>query len=765
MKKDEVFKESKEEPFAFKNEVATVFDDMASRSIPGYESIQEDVARIVQQFAKPNTNIYDLGCSTATTLLNIEKLVDDKTNLIGIDESADMLEQAMKKIVKHSSRVKVLSNDLVHNQTVSNASVVLMLWVLMFVRPIHRKHVIQKIYDGLVPGGILILTEKILGETAQTNKLFMDNYYCYKKKQGYSEDEILNKRLALENVLVPFKNSENLELLDMFDHVEPFYKDKQFVGYLAIKSDLPSKTIIHLDKVSPVIEKGYEDTVCQTEKTETIPEAESFHKFSYEWHLSDVNKQVEGHKSTLPKVMSTFSCGGGSSMGYKLASCDIVANLEFDKKKNDTYNLNMNPKYSYTEMIQDFVKWDDYPKELHELDILDGSPPCKTFSTNGKREKNWGKEIEYTANTPKQLVSELFFDFINLAKRLRPKIIIAENVRGLIIGKSKLNYMIPVLKAFDAAGYFVNFYLLDASNFGVPQKRRRVFFIAVRKDLAPRIDNSIDSNAVIDYSMFDNETDHTKVYLDQLKSVLPKLDLRSTEKPIPYREIEEVNPQQVKWITSEQVKDLWNQLEPGNNFAKVHPKQHWYNKNKVSASKVIPTVIPNAPMYHYNQPRHLTLAELERAGSWPHDYNYGKSDPEEMIGRAVPPVLMAHLVSIVKEQYLKPINNPSTSSKDDAVVNTDKEDLMTVFKNLTNQSDYNQFPKPESKRSNKRYYYSRYYNLGWDIKHTAFDKGKQYLLKDFLNKYRSIVESNQEVIYKALEELHKLYRNHAKSTN
>lgn len=764
MKKDQIFKESSGESFAFQNEVATVFDDMASRSIPGYENIQEDVARIVAQFARSNTNVYDLGCSTATTLLNIEKLVDENVNLIGIDESADMIEQAMNKIIQHQSRIKVLSNDLVHGQSVSNASVVLMLWVLMFVRPINRKDVIQKIYDGLRPGGIFIMTEKILGETAQTTKLFMDNYYNYKRKQGYSEEEILNKRLALENVLVPFKHSENLELLQIFDHVEVFYKDKQFVGYLAFKSEEPKKTIINLDDVSPVIDKGYEVIESSAQEAEVKNEVGANHKFPYQWKLADINQQIEelSKSRNLPKVMSTFSCGGGSSMGYKLAMCDVIANLEFDQKKNETYNLNMSPMFSYTEMIQDFVKREDFPKELYELDILDGSPPCKTFSTNGKREKNWEKEIEYTANTPKQKVSELFFDFINLVKRLRPKTVIAENVRGLIIGKSKLHYLIPILKAYDEAGYFVNLYVLDASEFGVPQKRRRVFFVAVRKDLAPRINSSIDPSAEMDYSIYDNETDHTKVELSKLESILPKLTIPSPERPIPFESIEEVNPEQVKWITSDKVKELWEQLEPGNNFGKIHPKGHWYNKNKVSSTQVIPTIIPNAPMYHYKNPRHLTLTELERAGSWPQDYDYGKSDPEEMIGRAVPPVLMAQLVSMVKEQYLEPINNYKGENTDQKVPEIKKEELIEIFKSLTNLSDYTKFPKPDSKRSNKRYYYSRYYNLGWDIRHTSFDKGKQYLLKDFLIRHKSITDVDQKSLYKALEELHELYKRHAK---
>jgi DNA (cytosine-5)-methyltransferase 1 len=170
-------------------------------------------------------------------------------------------------------------------------------------------------------------------------------------------------------------------------------------------------------------------------------------------------------------------------LGYKLAGFDVIGHNDIDKKMIEVYKLNHNPKYSFLESITTFAKRKDLPKELYELDILDGSPPCSSFSMAGNREKDWGKEKVFREGQELQVLDTLFFDFIDLAKELQPKVVVAENVKGLLLGEAN-EYVIKIYKEFDKAGYYVQHWLLDASKMGVPQRRERVFFIALRKDLA-----------------------------------------------------------------------------------------------------------------------------------------------------------------------------------------------------------------------------------------------------------------------------------------
>jgi DNA (cytosine-5)-methyltransferase 1 len=202
------------------------------------------------------------------------------------------------------------------------------------------------------------------------------------------------------------------------------------------------------------------------------------HKFPYNWNLKDANFTKD-----KGKVFSCFACGGGSTMGYKLAGFDVIGHNDIDKKMIEVYKENHKPKYSFLESITTFAKRKDLPKELYELDILDGSPPCSSFSMAGNREKDWGKEKVFREGQAEQVLDTLFFDFIDLAKELQPKVVVAENVKGLLMGEAK-QYVIKIYDAFDKAGYYCQHFLLDASKMGVPQRRERVFFICLRKDLA-----------------------------------------------------------------------------------------------------------------------------------------------------------------------------------------------------------------------------------------------------------------------------------------
>jgi DNA (cytosine-5)-methyltransferase 1 len=176
------------------------------------------------------------------------------------------------------------------------------------------------------------------------------------------------------------------------------------------------------------------------------------HKFPYEWTLKDA-------KFTKDKgnVFTCFAGGGGSSLGYKLAGFDVIGFNEIDKKQAGIYQMNNEPKYAFIEPIQDFKLRNDLPEELYNLDILDGSPPCSTFSISGNREEDWGKARKFREGQQEQVLDTLFFDFIDLAKKLQPKMVIAENVKGILLGEA-FQYVKKIYEAFDEAGYIVKHY-------------------------------------------------------------------------------------------------------------------------------------------------------------------------------------------------------------------------------------------------------------------------------------------------------------------
>lgn len=201
------------------------------------------------------------------------------------------------------------------------------------------------------------------------------------------------------------------------------------------------------------------------------------HKFSYDWTLK--NAKFTKDKGT---VFSCFACGGGSSMGYKLAGFDVVGCNEIDRRVMDLYVKNHHPRYAFLEPIQTFKERTAFPDVLYNLDILDGSPPCSTFSMVGSREESWGKMKKFREGQAEQVLDTLFFDFIDVVRKLRPKVVIAENVKGLLQGAAR-KYVQPIHMEFEDAGYSCQHFLLDAQYMGVPQHRERVFFVCLRNDL------------------------------------------------------------------------------------------------------------------------------------------------------------------------------------------------------------------------------------------------------------------------------------------
>jgi tRNA (cmo5U34)-methyltransferase len=224
--------------FAFDAETTAVFDDMLLRSVPFYDEIQRMLTELAGDFAVDATNVYDLGCATGATLINLCGIERDVT-LIGVDSSDAMLARADEQLrrANRGRRYTLRQHNLNQALLIENASVVIMSLTLQFVRPLYRERVLRTVHEGLNPRGCLLLIEKVLEEQTLVNRLFVKHYYDLKRRNGYGEIEIAQKREALENVLIPYRLEENREMLQAagFRHPEIFFKWYNFCGILAVK--------------------------------------------------------------------------------------------------------------------------------------------------------------------------------------------------------------------------------------------------------------------------------------------------------------------------------------------------------------------------------------------------------------------------------------------------------------------------------------------------------------------------------------------------
>ena len=238
---DQVYREPRDNvsDFRFDKSVATVFDDMVSRSVPFYAEIQRMVVELSEDFAQPGTNVYDLGCSSGTTFAALNPVIDKAVRFVGIDNSQDMLDKAREKFAQLSfeREVELQVADINDGLKIENASIVNLILTLQFIRPLRRERLIADCFKGMNKNGALILVEKVLGEDSLFNRLFIDYYYDLKRRHGYSDMEISQKREALENVLIPYKLLENRELLLAagFSSVDVFFKWYNFTGIIAVK--------------------------------------------------------------------------------------------------------------------------------------------------------------------------------------------------------------------------------------------------------------------------------------------------------------------------------------------------------------------------------------------------------------------------------------------------------------------------------------------------------------------------------------------------
>jgi DNA (cytosine-5)-methyltransferase 1 len=346
------------------------------------------------------------------------------------------------------------------------------------------------------------------------------------------------------------------------------------------------------------------------------------HKFPYKWTLKDaIFTKDKG------KVFSCFSCGGGSTMGYKLAGFDVIGCNEIDPKMMACYIENHKPKYSFLEPIQTFKLRKDLPKELYNLDILDGSWPCSPFSGGGNRSKDWGKEKKFKEGQSLQILDTLCFDFIDLAKEIQPKIVFGENVKGLLESKAK-SYVVEIYRAFDKAGYFVQHWLLDASKMGVPQERERVIFLAFRKDLAQQF-----------------------LTVKDMFTVSPKIDLYFNEKRINFSYLQQYNiereyikPSYVKYFEKANHRGVYDERQNG------HIKFGFFRK--AMKNRPLATIMSGNVFSIEEQPLKLSTSELAMAQTYPLDYNYLDCEPQYLIGMSVPPVMTAQIATRIYEQWL-----------------------------------------------------------------------------------------------------------------
>lgn len=227
------------EDFTFNERVVEVFDDMLDRSIPFYRQVIDGQAQLLDDLLEPGDTVYDLGSSTGTTLLELARLLASKRlQFVGIDNSSPMLDKARLKaeLYRKQQSLSFWLEDITEfNQT--NAGCIILNYTLQFIRPLQRESFLQRLFRTLRPGGIILLSEKVINHDRRLNRAFIDIYHQFKKTRGYSELEIARKREALENVLIPFSIEENKTMLRKcgFVSVETYFQWFNFTAFVAIK--------------------------------------------------------------------------------------------------------------------------------------------------------------------------------------------------------------------------------------------------------------------------------------------------------------------------------------------------------------------------------------------------------------------------------------------------------------------------------------------------------------------------------------------------
>lgn len=335
-------------------------------------------------------------------------------------------------------------------------------------------------------------------------------------------------------------------------------------------------------------------------------------KFNINYTLKDLKN--------IPKrdinVFTTFACGGGSTMGYKLNGLNVKWVNDIDPEMAKIYQANHHPENYYLCDIRDLKNKID-PSIIGKVDILDGSPPCSSFSMAGKREKDWGKKKVFKEGQAHQVLDDLFFRFLEFADYLKPKVIIAENVKGMLAGKAQ-TYTRNVIRKFDELGYNVQLFLLNSASMGVPQKRERIFFIASRKDLN-----------------------------------LPKLtNFTFNEKPITFGEIRSANGKE----PTEHAKAVLIYYKKGDKCLgdinmRINKKNTQFTQMILADDQVTNTVTSTGNDYRAFDKMECSDEDYTKRQSFPLDYDYLGLSAKYVTGMSVPPIMMAHVIAKVLEQW------------------------------------------------------------------------------------------------------------------
>ena len=336
--------------------------------------------------------------------------------------------------------------------------------------------------------------------------------------------------------------------------------------------------------------------------------------FSYEWRLNDLPKP----KENAYKVFGTFISCGGTSLGAKLAGFNHLGGVEISEKIAAVYKKNLNPKYLFVEDVRDFKKKaikKEIPDELYNLDILEGSPPCTTFSLCGERQKAFGKLKKFAEGGKLQTLDDLVFEYAELACILKPKVVFFENVAGFKTYYSKNHYkkVIEIL----SKEFCLNEYLLNAKYMGLPQSRTRFFIIAIRKDLEFLSLNLNYNESIIPFSEFAEfapMSNHLRKNEDKLKTFIESYKLG---RKAPFNR------------------------EDDSFFTKDKPLPCLVNKDS------------GWSVEYFRRPTHR---ERILASSFPLDYDFGnKTNMFYGTGMCVPPLVAANIFTEIKTQILEKI--------------------------------------------------------------------------------------------------------------
>lgn len=356
--------------------------------------------------------------------------------------------------------------------------------------------------------------------------------------------------------------------------------------------------------------------------------------------------EIDAVKPNGFSVASTFSGCGGSSLGYRMAGFRVLWASEFVQAARESYAANMRPGTVLDARDIREVTPEDVLQscrlEVGQLDLLDGSPPCASFSTAGARQKHWGEVKKYS--DVKQRTDDLFFEFARLVKGIQPKTFVAENVSGLVKGTAK-GYFLAILKELKSCGYRVKCRLLDAQWLGVPQMRQRTIFVGVREDLK-------------DVNGYLIEPAHPKPFSHRysIRDAVPWISGGGGTQHFHVEAAADMS----KYATGRE----WDVMGEPNELDNVQ-SDRYFQLVKPALGKPCPTVTAEggnaciASVCHPTERRKFSIAELKRVCSFPDDFVLTGSYAQrwERLGRAVPPLMMNAIAETIRDEILAKITH------------------------------------------------------------------------------------------------------------